>query len=78
MPSGAYYAAQVGITLRARDANSRNLLLELLGLLEHMKKDIGAHDAVDVEAASVAYIENYAFKVFAVADNEDRGGKATR
>ena len=75
---GAYYAAQVGISLKTKDTQSRNVLLELLGVLERMKKDIGANDALDVEVAGVAYVENFALKVFAAADNEDRRGEATR
>lgn len=30
------------------------------------------------DAAAAAYIENFALKIFAQADNEDRTGKATR
>jgi vacuolar protein sorting-associated protein VTA1 len=37
-----------------------------------MKEDIGSIDVVTDEAASSAYVENFALKVFAVADNEDR------
>ncbi|KAH7916430.1 Vta1 like-domain-containing protein [Hygrophoropsis aurantiaca] len=74
----AYYAAQVGISLKAKDNASRNLLLELLGALEHLKSDIGANDAVDSEAVSAAYVENFAVKVFRMADDEDRDGEATR
>lgn len=43
-----------------------------------MKKEIGPHDAIDVEAASAAYVENFGLKIFAAADNEDRRGAATR
>ena len=43
-----------------------------------MKKEIGPNDAIDVEAAGAAYVENFALKVFAMADNEDRKGEATR
>ena len=75
---GAYHAAQVGIALKVKSTHSRNLLLELLGALERMKKDIGPNDAIDMEAASAAYVENFALRVFNVADNEDRGGKCTR
>ncbi|KDR85472.1 hypothetical protein GALMADRAFT_362969 [Galerina marginata CBS 339.88] len=74
----AYYAAQVGISLKARSAAARDLLLALLGALEHMKSDIGASDAIDIESVSSAYVENFALKVFANADNEDRSGRATR
>ncbi|KAF9469869.1 Vta1 like-domain-containing protein [Collybia nuda] len=74
----AYYAAQVGIALKAKDVPSRDVLFALLGTLERLKKDIGPHDAVDVESASSAYVENFAFKVFTMADNEDRKGDPTR
>ncbi|KAF5388600.1 hypothetical protein D9757_004667 [Collybiopsis confluens] len=74
----AYYAAQVGISLKAKDDSSRTLLLELLGLLEKMKKEIGPNDAIDIESASAAYVENFALKVFGVADDEDRRGDSTR
>ncbi|KAI5898025.1 DUF605-domain-containing protein [Schizophyllum commune H4-8] len=74
----AYYAAQVGIALKAKDNASRAMLFELLTLLEKMKEEIGANDAIDLEAASSAYVENFALKVFTMADNEDRRGHATR
>ena len=76
--TGAYYAAQVGIALKAKDNASRAMLFELLTLLEKMKEEIGANDAIDLEAASSAYVENFALKVFTMADNEDRRGHATR
>ncbi|KAF8922024.1 hypothetical protein CPB85DRAFT_16968 [Mucidula mucida] len=43
-----------------------------------MKEAIGPNDAIDMEAASAAYVENFAIKVFSMADNEDRKGAATR
>ncbi|KAJ7786487.1 Vta1 like-domain-containing protein [Mycena metata] len=73
-----YYAAQVGIALKAKDAASRNFLFELLGALEKMKQDIGPTDAIDIEAASAAFVENFALRVFAMADNEDRSGAGNR
>ncbi|KAF7347697.1 hypothetical protein MVEN_01526800 [Mycena venus] len=73
-----YYAAQVGIGLKAKDTASRNYLFELLGALEKMKKDIGPTDAIDIEAASAAFVENFALRVFAMADNEDRSGAGNR
>ncbi|KIK96379.1 hypothetical protein PAXRUDRAFT_825999 [Paxillus rubicundulus Ve08.2h10] len=74
----AYYAAQVGISLKAQDPSSRNLLLNLLDALERLKKEIGTNDAIDMEPASAAYVENFALKVFKMADDEDRAGKATK
>lgn len=76
--SGAYYAAQLGISLKAQDPNSRNLLLNLLDALERLKKEIGPNDTIDNEPASAAYVENFALKVFKTADDEDRAGNATR
>ena len=76
--SGAYYAAQLGITLKAQDANSRNLLLNLLDALERLKKEIGPNDTIDIESVSAAYVENFALKVFRMADDEDRAGNASR
>lgn len=75
---GAYYAAQLGIGLKLRDPPSRELLVALLGVLERLKIEIGTNDAVDVDAAGAAYVENFALKIFTVADNEDRAGRGTR
>ncbi|KAH7886110.1 Vta1 like-domain-containing protein [Phlebopus sp. FC_14] len=75
---GAYYAAQVGISLKAKDPGSRTLLFDLLGALERLKKEIGTNDAVDSEAASAAYVENFALMVFGMADDEDRAGRASK
>lgn len=74
----AYYAAQVGISLKAKDAASRTLLFGLLTALERLKTEIGPNDAIDIEAASAAYVENFALKVFQAADDEDRAGRATK
>ncbi|KAK7064094.1 Vta1 like-domain-containing protein [Favolaschia claudopus] len=73
-----YYAAQVGIGLKAKDPPSRDFLFELLGNLEKLKQDIGANDAIDIESASAAFVENFALRVFAMADNEDRSGAGNR
>lgn len=75
---GAYYAAQLGIALKLKDNAARTYLFDLLGVLEGMKKEIGANDAIDDESASSAYVENFAIRVFAGADNEDRKGNPTR
>ncbi|KAF9454126.1 DUF605-domain-containing protein [Macrolepiota fuliginosa MF-IS2] len=74
----AYYAAQLGIGLKARDNASRDVLFSLLGELESMKKKIGSVDAIESEVASAAYVENFALRIFQSADNEDRRGVATK
>lgn len=43
-----------------------------------MKTNIGPNDAIDIESVSSAYVESFALKVFANADNEDRYGRSTR
>ena len=76
--SGTYYAAQQGIALGAKDPAVRGFLFELLDLLERVKAEIGKNDAITDDAASAAYVENFALRVFANADNEDRKGGSTR
>lgn len=73
-----YYAAQQGMAIQEKDVASRQVLFALLDTLERMKKEIGSTDAIDDEGASSAYFENFALRVFALADNEDRQGNATR
>ncbi|KAG5651421.1 hypothetical protein H0H81_008705 [Sphagnurus paluster] len=74
----AYYAAQLGISLKVKDSASRNVLFALLDALESLKKEIGPEEAIDSEPVSSAYVENFALRVFGMADNEDRAGSATR
>ena len=76
--AGAYYAAQVGISLKSKDPAGRELLFTLITKLEQMKAEASPSDAIEQEAASSAYVENFALKVFAMADNEDRRGEGSR
>ncbi|CBQ71857.1 conserved hypothetical protein [Sporisorium reilianum SRZ2] len=73
-----YYAAQLGIAGNAKDNESKMYLLTLMDTLEELKAKLADNDAVTNDAASSAYVENFALKVFVGADNEDRAGKATR
>jgi vacuolar protein sorting-associated protein VTA1 len=75
---GAYYAAQVGISLKAVSTPNRTFLGALLTALENLRSSVGSSDAITVESAASAYVENFALKVFASADNEDRHGVPTR
>ncbi|KAH9952625.1 Vta1 like-domain-containing protein, partial [Lactifluus volemus] len=74
----AYYAAQVGIGLRVVSSPNRTFLASLLTTLENVRSTVGPSDAIIVESASSAYVENFALRVFSSADNEDRCGTATR
>ena len=73
-----YHAAQLGIDLKSKDPAARDVLFGLLTALERMKKEISPNDALDNESVSAAYVENFALRVFASADNEDRSGNATK
>ncbi|KAJ9478270.1 hypothetical protein PHBOTO_001849 [Pseudozyma hubeiensis] len=73
-----YYAAQLGISGNAKETEAKMYLLTLMDTLEDLKTKLADNDAVTNDAASSAYVENFALKVFVGADNEDRAGKATR
>lgn len=73
-----YYAAQLGISGDAKGAEAKMYLLTLMDTLEDLKTKLADNDAVTNDAASSAYVENFALKVFVGADNEDRAGKASR
>ena len=75
---GAYYAAQVGISLKAVSTPNRTFLAALLTSLENLRSSVGSSDAITVESAASAYVENFALRVFSSADNEDRQGVPTR
>src|ERR1700761_5449001 len=56
---GAYYAAQVGISLKAIGVPNRSFLAALLTMLEGLRSTVGSSDAITVESASSAYVENF-------------------
>jgi len=77
--------SQVHIVLRRLESLSKpalrrtaHSLLPLLTVLESLRTTIGPSDAITVESASSAYVENFAIRVFSSADNEDRRNAATR
>ena len=75
---GAYYAAQVGISLKAVSTPNRAFLAALLTSLENLRSSVSSSDGITVESAATAYVENFALRVFASADDEDRRGVPTR
>ncbi|PWN53156.1 DUF605-domain-containing protein [Violaceomyces palustris] len=74
----SYYAAQQGISSGLDSKQSKLFLLDLMDSLEAQKAKLSSNDAVTDDAASCAYVENFALKVFVGADNEDRAAKATK
>jgi vacuolar protein sorting-associated protein VTA1 len=81
-PVGMYYAAQIGISIGTKSNEARAYLGNVLEQLESIKHgisaDAGVQEVVDHEIQSAAYVETFALKVFNLADNTDRSGKATR
>lgn len=61
-----------------KEPAAKAYLFPMLTVLENMKKEIGQNDTLDNDDAAAAYIENFALKVFVMADTTDRAGKATR
>jgi len=43
-----------------------------------MKAVLANNDAVAIEAAGSAYVENFALRIFVSADNDERKGKFDR
>ncbi|KAI9349627.1 Vta1 like-domain-containing protein [Obelidium mucronatum] len=73
-----FYAAKLAIEAGAKDEDSQNYILSLLGGLEREKEKIGHNEAINNDVVGFAHVENFALKIFASADNEDRAGKASK
>lgn len=72
------YAVQKGIELRSAkpDEENKRFLLGLMDELEKDKQTLG--DKLKEPGMQADYVERFAFKVFLLADDEDRAGNATR
>ncbi|KAF8527841.1 Vta1 like-domain-containing protein [Hysterangium stoloniferum] len=70
-----FYAVQEGITTKPQNTQ---FLMHILNALEHMKGTLSDNEAVVNNSMGAAYIEDFALRVFNMADNEDRKGLATR
>lgn len=64
--------------MKALGPVNRQFLSSLLTALETLRATIGPSDAINVESVAGVYVEDFALRVFNVADNEDRNGKANR
>ncbi|BGP15248.1 hypothetical protein JCM10213_000709 [Rhodosporidiobolus nylandii] len=73
-----YYALQQAMSIGSSSAESQGFLLGLMDKLEATKAENATNEAFTDDAAAAAYVENFALKLFAMADNEDRKGKASR
>ncbi|PKY19785.1 DUF605-domain-containing protein [Rhizophagus irregularis] len=73
-----FLAAKLALDKGTKSKESKLFLAKLLDILEQEKKELADNEAITNEMAGEAYIENFSLKVFTIADNEDRAGKATR
>lgn len=73
-----YYAVQEGIKMRASnpDEESKKVLLELMDQLEKQKERLA--DKVEDPEKGEIYVQNFALRVFKMADDEDRAGLANK
>ncbi|GBB88892.1 hypothetical protein RclHR1_01550026 [Rhizophagus clarus] len=73
-----FLSAKLALDKGTKSHESKLFLAKLLDILEQEKKELADNEAITNEMAGEAYIENFSLKVFTIADNEDRAGKATR
>jgi len=66
-----FHAVQVGLTIDKTTAEAKTLLFSLLEWLERRKKELN-DEAITNESVAEAHIENYAYKLFAWADGQER------
>eukprot|EP00092_Neocalanus_flemingeri_P026243 GFUD01028444.1.p1 GENE.GFUD01028444.1~~GFUD01028444.1.p1 ORF type:complete len:271 (+),score=104.21 GFUD01028444.1:43-855(+) len=65
-------ALQTGLTLDKSSNEALAVLLPLMDWLEKEKLDKQANEAITHEVVASAHVENYAMKLFLVADKQDR------
>ncbi|CAG7845904.1 SubName: Full=Uncharacterized protein {ECO:0000313/EMBL:CCA77956.1} [Serendipita indica DSM 11827] len=73
-----YHATQTGIGAKTKEKEAKNFLMDLMTTLETMKEQLKDHNEINSDEAAAKYIQAFALKVFANADNEDRKGGSTR
>lgn len=67
-----FAAVQKSLTIDKSSPEAKAFVIGLLDWLETKKKALGNNEAVTIEAAGEAHIENYALKLFTWADQSDR------
>ncbi|XP_037040315.1 vacuolar protein sorting-associated protein VTA1 homolog [Bradysia coprophila] len=66
------YALQTGLKLSTKKPEETALLIGLMDWLETTKKANQNNESITNEVVAQAYLENYAFKLFSYADQQDR------
>ncbi|KAG9118488.1 hypothetical protein FRC07_006970, partial [Ceratobasidium sp. 392] len=73
-----YYAVKKGLTLRMSGSESRSFLFQLMDSLEATKAQLQDHEAITNDDIGHLYVENFADRIFVMADEEDRRGATSR
>ncbi|KAL1139048.1 hypothetical protein AAG570_009109 [Ranatra chinensis] len=68
------YSLQTALKIDKKSEEARSLLMILMDWLEKQKKALSDNESVTNDIAAQAYIENYALRLFASADSQDRAG----
>lgn len=68
------YVLQKGMDIDKSSPDAKRFLLYMMDLLEKMKEALASEEALKAETVGQAHVENYALKLFAHADTEDRAG----
>ncbi|KAG0000982.1 hypothetical protein BGZ65_003894 [Modicella reniformis] len=74
--TATYYAVKLAIP--KINPNNKATIEQLLDTLEKQKKSFGENEAISNDLVGYAHIENFALKIFNMADNEDRARQASR
>jgi vacuolar protein sorting-associated protein VTA1 len=69
---------QYGISLGRKEPEANVFLASLLDSLEKTKSSMADTEAITDEVVGAAHMENFAGNIFAKADDEERGRKATQ
>ncbi|KAJ1963627.1 hypothetical protein GGI12_001942 [Dipsacomyces acuminosporus] len=73
-----YYAAQLAIANGSNSPESQTYLATLLDQLEGEKEKLKDHEFMKDDSTASQHCTNFALKIFAKADTEERQGKATK
>ncbi|KAF9356242.1 hypothetical protein BGX34_010021 [Mortierella sp. NVP85] len=71
-----YYAAKLAVP--KTNQSNRATVEQLLVTLEKQKKSFGDNEAISNDLVGYAHIENFALRIFTMADNEDRNGQSSK
>lgn len=75
---GRLYALQNALTQDKSSKDAKVFLVHLMDWLENQKTVLKSNEMITNETAAQAHIENYAMKLFNIADGMDRQANYTK